>query len=60
MDIGHYTYNMLVFNLGLASDLTLITLGRVGAYVPLRTFQLVCQGFREHTQLVFIALQAMY
>ena len=51
---------MLVLDLGLASDLTLITLGCVGVYVSLRTIQLVCQGFREHTQLVFIDLQAMY
>ena len=31
----------------------------VGAYVSLRTIQLVCQGFREHTELVLIAFQVM-
>jgi len=51
---------MLVLDLGLASDLTLTTLGYVGAYVSLRIVQLVCQGFREHTALVLIALQVMY
>ena len=53
-------YNMLVLDLGLASDFTLTTLGYVGECVSLRIVQLVCQCFREHTALVLIALQVMY
>ena len=51
---------MLVLDVGITSDFTLTTLGYVGAYVSLRIVQLVCQGFREHTSLVLIALQVMY